>query len=223
MRKDFDEKALFDLFTDKKGHRKNLNRPFRIGNAVYATNAYRIIGIDASLLKGEYPGDNVPENIVEAIRKYSLTPIDCKIEVTTGQLERALAAIPQVEEEIETDETEECPECHGRGVVTWNYDGRSQYYEEEFECPKCDGEGYVTTTVKRRTNRKIPDYDKAIGFFGLFNAKADNVRALLDTMNLLGLENALLVMTTDISEFFLDSGINVYIAKILKKPCYVIE
>ena len=223
MRKDFDEKALFDLFTDKKGHRKNLNRPFRIGNAVYATNAFRIIGIDASLLKGEYPGANIPENIVEAIRKYALTPIDCKRVVTTGQLERALAAIPQVEEEIETDETEECPECHGRGVVTWNYDGRSQYYEEEFECPKCDGEGYVTTTVKRRTNRKIPDYDKAIGFFGLFNTKADNVRALLDTMNLLGLENALLVMTTDISEFFLDSGINVYIAKIVNKPCYVIE
>lgn len=225
MRKDFDEKAIFDLFTDKENYREVLKRPFRIGDVVYASTGYRIIGIDAGLLKGEYSGDNVPEVIRGAIERYNATLLNCNRTVTAGQLERALASVPRVEEVIENDETEECPECHGRGVVTWHYDGRKQDYYEEFECPECDGEGYVTNTIKCKTGKMIPDEKAAIRFFfSLSNITAWNVRALLDTMNLLGIEEARLVIAErNISVFILNNGITVYIANVIGEPCYVIE
>lgn len=221
MRKDFDEKALLDLFTYKEKYRDYLTKPFMIGEYVYASDARHIIRIDAGLLKGEYPGDNVPENIVAAIRKYSLIPIDCKREVTARQLERALASIPQIDEEV-MDETE-CPDCNGSGEVEWYYNAfNGTEYSDYDECPVCDGSG--TVIMSHKTGRKIPDYDKTIGFFGLFNVKGDSVRALLDTMNLLGIDKALLLVATEnISVFVIDKGITVYIANVIGKPCYVIE
>lgn len=223
MRKDFDEKAIFDLFTDKENYREVLKRPFRIGDVVYASNLYRIIGIDAGLFKGEYPGDNVSEVIRGAIERYNAILLNCNRTVTAGQLERALASVPQVEEVIETDETEECPECHGRGVVEWHYDGIRRDYEEEFECPECGGEGYVTTTVERRTGRMIPDRDATIGFFSLSCINAYNVQALLDTMNLLGIDEARYATATGISVFVLHEGVKVYTANYTGKLCHVIE
>lgn len=221
MRKDFDEKALLDLFTYKGKYRDYLTKPFRIGNAVYATNASRIIGIDARLLKGEYPSDNIPKNVRGSIDKYVSIPINCSKDVTSGQLERALASIPQIDEEV-MDETE-CPDCNGSGEVEWYYNAfNGTEYSDYDECPVCDGSG--TVIMPHKTGRKIPDYDKAIGFFGLFNVKGDNVRALLDTMNLLGIDKAqLLVVTENISVFVIDKGIMVYIAHFIGKPCYVIE
>ena len=221
MRKDFDEKALFYLFTCKGNHKEVLKRPFMIGDVVYASNLYRIIGIDAGLLKGEYSCGNVPENIVNAIGRYNSIPTDCGKSVTIGQLERALASVPQVEEVIETDETEECPECHGRGVVEWHYDGRRQDYYEEFECPECDGEGHVTT--ERRTGRMIPDEKTAIGFFSLSSISADNVQALLATMNLLGIDKARYATAMGISVFILHDGVKIYAANYTGKLCHVIE
>lgn len=135
MKKDFDEKQLFELYTAKYDYRAVLTRPFAIDDNVYASNGYRIIRIDSGLLKGEYSGGNVPKNIREAIEGYNSIPISFNLSVTTGQLERALAAVPQVEEVIEAYNTEECPECHGRGVVEWYYEGRREDYYNNFECP----------------------------------------------------------------------------------------
>lgn len=223
MRKDFDEKALFGLFTDKEGCRFFLKKPFVIDGCVYASEEHRIIGIDTVLLKGEYSDGNVPENIANAIRRYNSIPTYCGKPVTAKRLERALASVPLVEEVIEADETKECPECHGRGVVEWYYDGIRRDYEEEFECPECGSEGYVTTTVERRTGRMIPDRDATIGFFSLSCINAYNVQALLDTMNLLGIDEARYATATGISVFVLHEGVKVYTANYTGKLCHVIE
>ena len=223
MRKDFDEKALFDLFTYKGGkcYRDYLTKPFMIGEYVYASDARHIIRINAGLLKGEYPGDNIPKNVRESIDKFLSFPINCSKDVTAGQLERALASIPQIDEEV-MDVTE-CSECNGSGEVEWYYNAfNGTEYSDYDECPVCDGSGAVI--MSHKTGRKIPDYDKTIGFFGLFNVKGDNVRALLGTMNLLGIDKALLFVATEkVSVFVIDKGITVYIANIIGKPCYIIE
>lgn len=222
MKKDFDEKQLFELYTAEYDYRAVLTRPFAIDDNVYASNGYRIIRIDSGLLKGEYSGGNVPKNIREATERYNSIPISFNLSVTTGQLERALASIPQVDEVIETDSTEECPECHGRGVVEWYYEGRRQDYYRDSECPECDGEGYVTTTVERRTGKMVPDKNAAIGLFGLDNISTDNARVLLDTMNLLTIDEVRLVSKGEVFKFILDVGIEVYAAKLIGEPCYTI-
>ena len=221
MRKDFDEKELLDLFTYKGKYRDYLTKPFMIGEYVYASDARRIIRINAGLLKGEYPGDNIPKNVRVGIDKYVSIPINCSKDVTAGQLERVLASIPQIDEEV-MDETE-CPDCNGSGEVEWYYNAiNGTEYSDYDECPVCDGSG--TVIMSHKTGRKIPDYDKTIGFFGLFNVKGDNVRALLDTMNLLGIDKALLLVATEnISVFVIDKGITVYITNVIGKPCHVIE
>lgn len=222
MKKDFDEKALLGLYTDYDNNiRPYFNKPFEVDGAVVATDAHMIIVLDRKSLKGNYSGNEVAPYVMEKIREIISTPVNCNKTVGREELERALSALPQVEETVEEYKTETCPECAGTGIVEWSYNGSRRYYSHESECPECDGDGVVTNEYKRKTGRMLPDENAVISFYGIFNILGLYVYTLLETMKLIDLEEALLLVSSgNLCGFSLGNDVIVFFSTVFSLENY---
>lgn len=87
---------------------------------------------------------------------------NCSHDISVSDIREAISKIPVKDE----DEMIDCPECKGRGQVTWEY-GR---HRKSDDCPDCDGEGEVSTgKILKSVKQYLDCYIKIKD--GYFNGK----------------------------------------------------
>ena len=135
---------LLQLFVGSDPYRPKFMQPWRDGENVFATENHIMIRIRGSLTDHEYPIDH---------KIINPSPWDNKITgfISTEALDNALSSAPLVDELKSCGENKKCPECHGEGKVTWEY----EIWTKEFDCPVCDGEGYIERERWVPSGRKI--------------------------------------------------------------------
>lgn len=217
MKYSFNEKDLFDLFIDKDNDfRPVLKEPYLKDGYVHAADGYKLIRIKADTLYGEYtPTEKM---------KLRWPDENCDYLITAKEIEKAIASIPQVKEEIEIGRNIKCPECNGDGTVFWEYtDKNLKTHEVEFDCPICGGDGYLERTYLKKTGRMIPDRTASIGF-GTSNLRVDKVEVLFKAMKIIGVEEVRLVAQIENKNIFkIDENISVFIMGYLREADYIIK
>lgn len=145
----FDESELLSLFYEVDGNRPKLSAPYLKDGYVCATDAHIMARIKAEVLNRKY-------NEVEGLNLV-LPSGNCNFMVTLKEIKDTLAAIPQIDEEIEVRGDKECPECDGEGSVEWGYiDQAGKQHYKFCDCPVCDGTGYIDKPHRIKTGKKIP-------------------------------------------------------------------
>lgn len=86
---------------------------------------------------------------------------------------------------------EDCDVCHGDGQVEWEFESYTKFNE----CPKCNGHG----DVKRRTGKKVPDFDSCCFEFESVFINPEFVHLLIEKI---GAENDLLIQVGKDRMFF---------------------
>ena len=217
MKYSFNEKELLDLFVTNDDSLPLFMHPYLKDGYVCATDNNKIIRIKADALNGEYePTDRM---------NLEWPNESCDYIITDKDLEKALASIPQVEEEIEIGEDVKCPECDGTGTVYWEYDDRNfKSYRREFDCPVCDGSGYVEEAQVKKTGKMIPDPTAAVGIAN-GTLRIGNIQTLLEAMKIIGTAEIHLVAQVDYKNLFkVDDNISILIAHYFKDQAdYIIK
>lgn len=201
------EDALFDLYIDQSVSR--FSKPYRQNEYVCATEGHRMIRIREDYIQNNYdPNDKLT---------FKFPSENCNYTIPLDKLESSLSNIPQITEYAK----ELCPECGGSGTVIWEYTGKRHIkYEQEDGCPVCCGFGYLK---KEKTGKKIPDLDSSISLVKS-NLKAEQIKCLVDTMKLLGLDQIFLLFQNDEMNIFqLKDGIDVVIMNYLKLPDFELK
>lgn len=148
----FDESELLSLFYEVDPIRPKLSAPYLKDGYVCATDTHIMVRIKAEVLNREY-------NEVEDLNLV-LPSGNCNFKVSLKEINDALAAIPQIDEEIEVRGDKECPECDGEGGVEWEYiDQAGKRHYKFCDCPVCDGTGYIDKPHRIKTGKKIPAED----------------------------------------------------------------
>lgn len=177
-----------------------LVQPFWQNNKLCATDGHVLIRIDKNLVenpewvpqpqpKTKYPdtGSVIPE--------YSLD-----IPLTVNQIQNAIQKAKIV------DEYEPCDDCHGTGMVTWEYEGLVNDYTKEDKCPVCGGDGH-----RGKTGRRIPDPDQPYQIQGL-TFKGKRLTWLLKVMEYLQIQELTINGVTDYTLLLTLPGIEILIA-----------
>lgn len=180
-----DEKALFDMFVSDNEYRPQIHKPFLQDGYVNATDANILIRIRRDLLRGEYSSNPKAPTVSKVMTKPNFDKT-----VTLEKLEAAIAQCPSVDEEVEISPAVECPDCDGDGEVEWTYEDKDFYtHTEYYRCPVCNGSGIVKPACRRKTGRKIPEYNAPIDVYGL-SFRAELLLKLCDAMKLIGVTEA---------------------------------
>lgn len=177
-----------------------LVQPFWQNNKLCATDGHVLIRIDKNLVenpewvpqpqpKTKYPdtGSVIPE--------YSLD-----IPLTVNQIQNAIQKAKIV------DEYEPCDDCHGTGMVTWEYEGLVNDYTKEDKCPVCDGEGHL-----QKTGRQIPDPKQLYAVRNLFFS-GKRMAWLLDVMQQMEITKLVIRAITEITMLLTTDGVEILIA-----------
>ena len=216
MKYAFNEKDLFDLFMyADKALVPKYPKPYLKDGYVHATDGYKIIRIKADTLNGKYePTDKM---------RLEWPDENCDYLTTDKEIEKALASVPQVEEEIKIGDDIDCPECDGTGKVYWEYTDRHfETHQSEFDCPVCGGDGYAEKARTKKTGRMIPEWTASVGFANSA-LRVDNVKALLEAMKIIGVtEVHLIAQIKNKNLFKIDDNISVMIMGYLRKTDYII-
>lgn len=131
---------IFDLFVykDDDDIKAWMRRPFvNFDGNVWAVDGPAAIIVDPNVCGNAAPVDS------HKIKIPKLVEPDKWLYVSYGDLQHAVDMCGTEEVMKETEVV--CPECDGRGEVTWEYDASTECetYEGEFKCPVCDGDGKI--------------------------------------------------------------------------------
>lgn len=220
MKKDFDERALLDLFVSKWSPIfKWTETPFEYGGFVFATDRNVMIRIDKRLVKWLYLKYfdfkiSIPDKL----------PLRTKYELR--DIERLLESIPKERVCVTKEEEISCKECEGTGFVTWEYtDKEGRFHELEEKCPVCEGDGYIAEEEKVETDEfQLPDMCPVWVHGGYLQARY--LEVLQKAMKLLDVERVFLCEDLPSMLLFqLDEGIHVAIAKMVpgNAKCYELK
>lgn len=130
---------IFYLYVGKDDYMKDWEkRPFiNVDGNVWATDGHAAIIVDPNVCGIAAPKSEHKTEIPTAKDQ------DEWLFVSYGDLRHAvdMCGMEEVMKEVEVV----CPECGGRGKVTWIYDASTdrEIYKKDFECPVCDGDGKI--------------------------------------------------------------------------------
>lgn len=132
-------------------YREWMEKPFSIGDDIYATNTYAIIKIPKRIIKQDVVFREEIDKSETILSMFKKTNINLSLDV--DDLDNLLKTIPKIDDYEELNESGECSECDGCGEVVWEYNGHTK----DFDCPECDGEGTVPESKRTLTGNKITD------------------------------------------------------------------
>jgi hypothetical protein len=135
---------ILDLFTDKYHDNPALRQPNKVGDKVYATDAFTLLVVPQSRLTGTYETHpRVPdfEGLIQDAydKRDFLKNVDCVL--TLEGINRLVGAIPK--EPIYLT----CPKCDGNGKWT------CESCEHEHKCESCNETGYTSRQIDFSINR----------------------------------------------------------------------
>lgn len=190
---------LFGYFISQNDY-PQLPFPFWQNNKLCASDGHVLIRIDKNLVenpewvpqpqpKTKYPdtGSIIPEHSLD-------------IPLTISQIQNAIQKAKIV------DEYEPCDDCHGTGMVTWEYEGLVNDYTKEDKCPVCDGEGHL-----QKTGRQIPDPKQLYAVKNLFFS-GKRMAWLLDVMQQMEITKLVIKAITEITMLLTTDGVEILIA-----------
>ena len=190
---------IYNYFINPDDH-PILSQPFWQDKKLCASDGHVLIRIDKNLVenpewvpqpqpKTKYPdtGSVIPE--------YSLD-----IPLAVNQIQNAIQKAKIV------DEYEPCDDCHGTGMVTWEYEGLVNDYTKEDKCPVCDGEGHL-----QKTGRQIPDPKQLYAVRNLFFS-GKRMAWLLDVMQQMEITKLVIRAITEITMLLTTDGVEILIA-----------
>lgn len=175
-----EEKLLFEIITTfcelPSGPRDAFRVPYDDGEGnICATDGTLIIAVPKSLMpkKGSFPAR--PELAPSKITFAPSDKFDIPIKDLFKRLKRHL-------------ETENCPECKGKGKVTWVYfcnEGHDSYDRKD-DCPVCGGTGKLNSNP----HSIVPGADRPVSSLAAFRIKHGGTRALFFAQRLAIVANA---------------------------------
>lgn len=176
------EAQLLALFYDPEYYlRPKMQTPFLSDGLVCATETHRLIMINPKICEQEYKPYNIHVSKVVPQSNIDLT-------LTFAEIKSVLERI-STEKEMKTVSPEvKCEDCDGDGEVEWTYvDNHGYNHTEFYRCPICHGNGVSVPAKEVPTGRMIPPYGATVGIHKR-QFMADNIQALCDAMELLGLD-----------------------------------
>lgn len=208
-----DEAELLAGFCDPDNLREQYRHPFLnedTGN-VWATNAHVLISVAPQCLKETYETSKLKE-------PPEFSEHTCDHIITMSMMDDALAAVPQIEEQIEVQKAIKCEECEGSGEVEWEYtDSKYRVHFRSDVCPECDGEGILQEAVYKSTGRMVPDPEASIGINDA-NLLVRDIVKLIDAMQFFGVDQVHLVRYKTITKWVLDDNIFIILASVFGDP-----
>lgn len=209
MKKEFNESALLALFYDPDYFREQIQTPFLSDGYVCATETHRLILIKPDICNREYKPNNL--HVLKV-----LNPNNIDITLTLAKLKKAVERVSSEKEMKTIRPAIKCKHCEGNGEVEWEYEDKDGYtHQDDFTCPVCNGTGNSSPAIEEPTGRMIPSETAVIGIYEhIF--RADNILALCDAMELLGIDKVKYVTSSAASgnTFILTDEITVVIC-----PC----
>ena len=190
---------LFGYFISQNDY-PQLPFPFWQNNKLCASDGHVLIRIDKNLVENPewvpqpQPKTKYPDTGC-VIPEYSLD-----IPLTVNQIQNAIQKAKIV------DEYEPCDDCHGTGMVTWEYEGLVNDYTKEDKCPVCDGEGHL-----QKTGRQIPDPKQLYAVRNLFFS-GKRMAWLLDVMQQMEITKLVIKAITEITMLLTTDGVEILIA-----------
>ena len=175
-----DEKLLFEVITTfcelPSGNRVQFRTPYDDGDGhICGTDGTLIIAVPKELMPTM---GNMPTNEKASPSKITFGVSD-KFDITIKDLFKRLKRHL---------EDENCPECKGKGKVTWMYiccDG-SDTYDRKDDCPVCGGTGKLNSNP----HAVIPGADRPVSPLVAFRIKHGDTRALFFAQRLAVVANA---------------------------------
>lgn len=152
---------------------------------VWATDGHVLISVAPHRLSGDYPTLKLGE-------PDGFTIHTCDLTVTMSMLEKTLASVPQIKEQIEEKPAIKCEECNGTGEVLWEYRSLLRTHHMEHICPVCDGIGIFEKAVYKETGRTVPD-PKARILVGKATLQARDIQRLVNAMKFFGADSVRLL------------------------------
>lgn len=120
---------VLSLYVSDDELRVKLQKPYRYGDFIVATDSRALIRIPVEHVEAEYPQGTIKSN-------HLLNDSNCHRMLTLSDIKAALAKVPRDEKTID------CDECEGTGGVIWEYtDQNGNEYQSNFDCPVCKGKG----------------------------------------------------------------------------------
>ena len=202
------EQELFELFCDPYSNRKQLQKPYyeKSTKTVYATDGRVVILMNPNVTSLSYEEIDFPliGNLIKGAGEEFFT---------LDSLKKTLASFEMEEEQVLTEEMEECEECKGSGEVEWIYidiDGKTHY--RYFDCPVCDGKGGAEG-VFESTGFMIPTDDSIVRIGKLF-FRGIVAQKLLWAMEYFNVDKAAFAEGENSISITLNNGVEIAIASL---------
>jgi hypothetical protein len=127
-----------------------LQKPFinkNFNDEMWASDGHLLLMIRKGICRGKYREESEKFN-----KRISVKPVNCNRIVDFKNIDEACSRFELVPEMKKISDEKPCPECHGKGIVTWHYNG----YDLEDDCPVCEGYGTIDDDCWEKTGRMIP-------------------------------------------------------------------
>lgn len=130
-----------------------MNKPFKMGDSIYATDASIIAKVSEKIVSGKYSG--VDDKYIQLILPlFDFEPKNL-LTISIKEISEVISKVELVDEYLDTDTEGSCNECNGEGEVEWEYD----IYTRDMDCPVCDGNGTITEEKRTKTGNKVLHVD----------------------------------------------------------------
>jgi hypothetical protein len=148
-------KTILEMFIGEDKLREFMLTPFRVGDNIYATDAYIIIWMDKSIVKD---WEQYPEIMQELISKAVPKSFNMNTKLSLKKLKSEILRCDTEDEMIQSGNPTECPACHMDGVVEWEFNFKGIYYTDNFDCPVCNGSGVIDDEKIPTGNKILTEY-----------------------------------------------------------------
>ena len=167
-----------------------LQKPFvnkNFNDEVWASDGHLLMMVQKGICRCKYHEESERFN-----KRIHVKPVNCNSIVNLKNIEEACSRFKLEKELKKVWKEKKCPECHGKGVVTWHYKG----YDLEDDCPVCDGYGEIDDDCWVETGNMILPRDSFLRIDGtVFNART--IVKAVEGLRLLGFEQMLHTVSVD--------------------------
>lgn len=209
MRLKNERKGLMKFCGVDDNLRPVLQKPFinkNFDDEVWASDGHLLLIIQKGIYRCKYH-----EESEKFKNRIPVKPVNCNSIVDFKNIDEACSRFKLEKELKKVGKEKECPECHGKGVVTWHY----KSYDLEDDCPVCDGYGTTDDDCWVETGRMILPRESFLRIDGIVFSARIIIKAV-EGLRLLGFEQMqhTVSVDTDANMFRVADGVDLIITPV---------